>query len=383
MRAVERIAALILVIAAVTILVLAVFVVSDVRLETELNREVIGAQQAKDGLESLRSRLHELKYATRDYALTGNAEGARAIERFAIETDADLAYLQERARVDAQLSPTIAPLLEHAKAFALHSRASATLARTRGPAAAEGIRLESEAIEERAWTALEAALDGQTRRINERSLAQIRVGENLESYVLWLLAGSITVLGGLFAVLQRAQARNREAQRRIERLAHFDLVTGLPNRSLLSDRLAQELARAARAKEPFAVAMFDLDGFKLVNDTLGHAAGDRLLAIVAQRARACMRASDTLGRLGGDEFLAVLPQTTQEGAMQVAEKIRAELAKPYDLAGRSATISASLGVSLFPANGDDAEALMRAADAALYEAKRAGKNRAQIARAPG
>lgn len=378
MRSVDRIAALILVIAAVTILVLAILVISDVRLETDLNREVIGALQAQDGLESLRSRLHELKYAARDVALTGNPESARAIQRRSIEAEADLAYLQERSRTDLQLAETMAPLTAHVKPFILQGRATRALSAKPGA----GVDAEREAIETRAWEALERSLEAQTRRINDRALQQIRIGENLDGYVMWLLAGSITVLGALFAVFQHTQARNREAQRRIERLAHYDVVTNLPNRSLLSDRLGQEVARSARAREGFAVAMFDLDGFKDVNDSLGHAAGDRLLAVVARRARECVRASDTLGRLGGDEFLAVLPRTGREGAMQVAEKIRQELSKPYDLAGKIARVTASVGVGLFPEHGEDMETLLRAADAALYEAKRAGKNRTLLARGP-
>ena len=117
MRSVDRIAALILVIAAVTILVLAILVILDVRLETELNREVIGGLQAQDGLESLRSRLHDLKYAAREVALTGNAEAGVAIERRSIEAEADLAYLQERSRTDLHLAETMAPLTAHVKPF--------------------------------------------------------------------------------------------------------------------------------------------------------------------------------------------------------------------------------------------------------------------------
>jgi diguanylate cyclase (GGDEF)-like protein len=252
--------------------------------------------------------------------------------------------------------------------------------RLRDPSATDAGYVAAEA---RAWASLEGALDTQTRRINERSVQQIRIGENLNAYVTWLLAGSITVLGGLFAVFQHAQSRNRATQERIQRLAHFDPVTGLPNRTLLGDRLAQEAARSTRERTRFAIAMFDLDGFKEVNDSLGHAAGDRLLALVANRARDCVRASDTMARVGGDEFLALLPHTEREGALQAAEKIRVALSKPYDLGGRPAHISASVGVSLFPEHGSDPEALLRAADAALYDAKREGKNRACVARSPG
>jgi diguanylate cyclase (GGDEF)-like protein len=215
--------------------------------------------------------------------------------------------------------------------------------------------------------------------VNDRSAARIRVGESLRRYVGWFVAGSVAVLAVLFVAFRRAQGRERAALRRVEWLAHFDSVTGLPNRALLSDRLAQETARARRAASTFAVVLFDLDGFKEVNDTWGHAAGDRVLALVAERARKCMRASDTLGRQGGDEFMAVLPETGEEGALAVAEKLRACLSEPYPLDGASANVGASLGVSLFPDHGDDADALLRTADAALYGAKREGKGRVRVA----
>ena len=119
--------------------------------------------------------------------------------------------------------------------------------------------------------------------------------------------------------------------------------------------------------------------FKKVNDTHGHAAGDELLASLAHRARESVRTSDTFGRLGGDEFLAILPETTREGALHIVEKLRAELSRPYAAPGRDLEVGASAGVSLFPEHGMEPEALLRAADAALYEAKRDGKNRTRVA----
>jgi diguanylate cyclase (GGDEF)-like protein len=178
------------------------------------------------------------------------------------------------------------------------------------------------------------------------------------------------------------QLRERAAQERIERLAHFDMLTGLPNRALLLDRLTQESARAKRGARPFAVLMFDLDGFKKVNDTWGHAAGDQVLRQVATRSRACVRASDTVGRLGGDEFLALLPETSLDGAKGVAEKLRAALHEPYDVGKTTANLGASVGISAFPQHGTDADDLQRAADAALYRSKREGKNRISVARTP-
>jgi diguanylate cyclase (GGDEF)-like protein len=204
----------------------------------------------------------------------------------------------------------------------------------------------------------------------------------LRRYVSWLLAGSVGGLVVLFAAYRRVQLRERAAQSRIERLAHFDMLTGLPNRALLIDRLTQESARAKRGARPFAVLMFDLDGFKKVNDTWGHAAGDQVLRQVAQRARECVRASDTIGRLGGDEFLALLPETTLEGAQGVAEKLREALRRPYDIQKTTATLGASVGIAVFPQHGTDSEDLQRAADGALYHSKREGKNRISVARTP-
>jgi diguanylate cyclase (GGDEF)-like protein len=219
-------------------------------------------------------------------------------------------------------------------------------------------------------------------RINERTVAQMQLSERLRRYVTWLLVGSVGGLVLLFAAYRRVQLRERAAQSRIERLAHFDMLTGLPNRALLADRLAQESARAKRGARPFAVLMFDLDGFKKVNDTWGHAAGDYVLKQVASRARECVRASDTIGRLGGDEFLALLPETSLEGAQGVAEKLRGALRAPYVVAKTTTTLGASVGIAIFPQHGTDADDLLRAADGALYHSKREGKNRISVARTP-
>ncbi|QJR13250.1 GGDEF domain-containing protein [Usitatibacter palustris] len=365
---VERVTALGLLIAAFTILVLAIVVVYDVQRETDLNREVIGALQVKEGLESLGTAMHELKYAARVHALTGDPAAAQSVERYEVEIAANLDYVVTRAQADATLAATTAQLAEGVKAFGLHMRVGA-----------RAIPSESEAIETAAWAALERSLVTQTQRINEGSVAQIRVGENLKFYVTLLLVGSVCVLAGLFAIFQHSHARARHAQARIEHLAHYDPLTNLPNRTLLNDRFAQEVIRAKRGEQGFAVALFDLDGFKSVNDSYGHAAGDTLLGEVGRRARMAVRASDTVGRIGGDEFLAILPGATRENAIQVAEKLRSELEKPYLIAGHSVEISASVGVSLFPEHGEDPDQLFRAADAALYAAKREGRNLARLA----
>ena len=374
----QRLAGIGLIIAALTIFALAMLTLVDLDHEAVLHRETIAARQVKDSLDRLRIQLTELRSSARLGALTGDAESFRSIERRAVELDAELAYLAQRAPADAPL-PSFASLAPAARLLALHARSIGPTLSSRGSESAAAPAREAERAATAAIAALELSDAAVTSRINDRTLAQIRLGEGIRKYVTWLLVGSIAVLVGLFVGYRWVQGRVREAQRRIEHLAHFDTVTSLPNRALLADRLAQETARSRRNSRGFAVLFFDLDGFKTVNDTWGHAAGDRVLALVGKRVRKCVRASDTVGRLGGDEFLAILPETTLEGAMGVAEKLRKSLREPYPIGKAKAKLSASVGVSLFPEHGDDSEALQRAADAALYRAKREGKDRTVVA----
>lgn len=374
----ERLAAVGLAIAAFTILGLAFLVVSDLTREGDLHREVIAVQQEQDGLEALRVRLNQLVASARLAAATGDEATFHAIERESATIDERLDAL--RASDDASV-PSVESLVDQARLLLVHARSVAP-AYAKGPAAAAAAVHETEGVASTASASLERSLEDLTRRVNERSLARIRVGESLRRYVAWFVAGSVAALAGLFLAFRRVQRRERAALRRIEWLAHFDSVTALPNRALLSDRLAQETARARRAGGAFAILLLDLDGFKDVNDTWGHAAGDRVLALVAERARAGVRASDTVGRLGGDEFLAILPETAQAGALAVAEKLRASLSDPYAIESAIARVGVSVGVALFPDHGEEADSLLSAADGALYEAKREGKGRVQMARSP-
>ncbi len=159
----------------------------------------------------------------------------------------------------------------------------------------------------------------------------------------------------------------------LERLALHDALTGLPNRLLLDDRLRQGLLQAQRRGEPLAVLLLDLNGFKQVNDTLGHHMGDRLLQQLAPRLAGPLRKSDTLARLGGDEFAVLLaPPTDLEEAGRAAERLVASLAEPFTIDGARLEVGASVGVALYPDHGVDAAELLRRADAAMYAAKRSG-----------
>jgi diguanylate cyclase (GGDEF)-like protein/PAS domain S-box-containing protein len=162
---------------------------------------------------------------------------------------------------------------------------------------------------------------------------------------------------------------------RVQFLAHHDTLTGLPNRLLLADRLKLAVAQSMRAKNLVGVVFLDLDKFKGINDTLGHAVGDLLLIEVAKRLRAAVRESDTVVRLGGDEFVIVLPGLkSRDDAAVVAQKVQVALAQPYTLQEHTVNTTPSIGVALYPNHTLDPEALLKKADEAMYAAKQAGRN---------
>jgi diguanylate cyclase (GGDEF)-like protein len=161
----------------------------------------------------------------------------------------------------------------------------------------------------------------------------------------------------------------RRAEQRIAYLAYHDALTDLPNRALLHDRLEQAARAANRDSKPLALLVMDLDGFKEVNDTFGHHAGDNVLQQVASRVRATLRDADTVARLGGDEFAILLPSTDIDGAVLAAQKVLHEIERPLLLDSRPLAIRASVGVACFPEHGASAETLLQKADVAMYLAK--------------
>ena len=168
--------------------------------------------------------------------------------------------------------------------------------------------------------------------------------------------------------------RHKEAEASIQRLAHFDALTGLPNRSLLAERVRHDLARAHRGREPLALMFLDLDRFKNVNDSLGHQVGDELLLQVARRLQRAVRDDDTVARLGGDEFIVVLPNTDAAGAAHVAAKLLEVTTPAYRVGQHELTSTMSAGIAMYPADGDSFESLSMCADTAMYRAKQGGRN---------
>ena len=219
------------------------------------------------------------------------------------------------------------------------------------------------------------------------TLASRVAPETLDRYTGGLLFKLLVGGGVLFALmafgawhLALALARRQQYEEQLVEAAMYDALTGLPNRKLFFDRLNESMNLSARYERRLALLYMDLDGFKEVNDTLGHEAGDELLKRVSSLLTGSVRRSDTVARLGGDEFIVMLNEVTNVGdAVLVGEKLVSALRAPIALRKGSATIGASVGVSVFPEHGDSAEILIQKADQAMYVSKRKGKNTCTMA----
>lgn len=207
--------------------------------------------------------------------------------------------------------------------------------------------------------------------------------KNGSEYCVWHTITAVRDLGGRVAryvAVSRDITEQQAQEAELWQRANFDALTGLANRNRFDDRLTQVLHHVARHEHPFAVCYLDLDRFKPVNDTLGHAAGDALLRQVAQRMRAIVRKDDMLSRVGGDEFALLMPRLKSAlDAQRVAEKILEALRLPFVLDEGTAGIGVSIGIALYPDDGRDAAALTAAADRALYTAKAEGRNTLRFA----
>ena len=166
----------------------------------------------------------------------------------------------------------------------------------------------------------------------------------------------------------------KQSEARLEKLAHFDQLTGLANRLLLNDHARFTLSLAQRSHEQLTVMFLDLDHFKDINDTLGHSIGDQLLIEVAKRLKAALREEDTVSRQGGDEFILILPNTDEEGAARVAVKLIEEVSHPVLIEQHELISTVSIGISIYTHDGDNLETLSKNADSAMYRTKREGRN---------
>ncbi|MBI5007787.1 MAG: diguanylate cyclase [Nitrosomonadales bacterium] len=219
------------------------------------------------------------------------------------------------------------------------------------------------------------------RAINETGMWQGEIWNRRKSgeiYAEWLSIGTVKnahdeIIN--YIALFSDITKRKEAEARIEHLAHYDSLTHLPNRALFSDRLRHALLAGARHNKKSALLFLDLDKFKSVNDTMGHLAGDMLLQSVADRLRSCVRESDTICRQGGDEFMILLAEVgVAADAETVARKIIAAMSEPHRIGDRDLVITFSIGISICPDDAADDETLIKHADDAMYAAKESGRN---------
>ena len=205
------------------------------------------------------------------------------------------------------------------------------------------------------------------RTLDER-MSQLQKG------LLLLVATFLLAFGIVSWIIARDMVQRKAYQKALYHSAKFDKLTNLPNRALFHDRLNQTLKQSERYQRKFALFFIDLDGFKSVNDTMGHDVGDGLLAQTAQRLLDCVRDSDTVARMGGDEFTVILsPITSPDDAKTVAKRIIESISTPFEIEHHKARIGASIGISVFPEHGQDSNTLLKNADNAMYAAKEAGK----------
>ncbi len=219
-------------------------------------------------------------------------------------------------------------------------------------------------------------LSGNAKIPGKRSTEILAVRKSGEIFPMELSASEM-ILGGqrYFIGIVRDIAERKQAENKIAHLAHYDYLTNLPNRALFVDNLEHSISMAKRNNYKVGVLFLDLDGFKKVNDTLGHDAGDLLLKEVSRRFKETIRASDTVARVGGDEFIFLLNEIgTEENAGKMATKFITALSKPFELLGKQCNVGASIGISLYPTEATDPEMLIKQADSAMYLAKHSGKN---------
>ena len=253
---------------------------------------------------------------------------------------------------------------------------TALLYRTEGSAALAG-RTRPTAVKANEYMVV--AGHNWTLSLSSQEAFEARYGRGLE----WMTAVAGVVFSLLLALLAWLMINGRERALRLaasmtEELRHMaqhDSLTNIPNRALFSDRLKQELARAKRQSGRFAMLFLDLDHFKPINDNFGHDVGDQVLQQVARRIQDGVRAADTVGRIGGDEFVVLLAQLGEgDVILDLAEKLQVVLRQPFLVAGHELVISCGIGVAVYPEDGDDAAALTKGADEAMYRAKEAGRD---------
>lgn len=345
------------------------------------NERILAAQRVISSLEAIRQNALALNIGEQNYIITGSERDLGPYRSGSVEIEAELAYLTGKQQENGALAQRFAELDAVARQFIASERRIVEARKLQGFAAAQAmIRAHlGDELQDRLLSITHQVLVSSRRQLDNLEADQVVYGDKVRRLILALISSSAFILVFLYGTLRRLNREQRTAQARIAHQATHDSLTNLHNRPAVIDHISTRLANAESeaALGGFALLLLDLDGFKEVNDSLGHDAGDMLLKEVARRAKLVLRVADYVSRLGGDEFLIVIPQVSdQDTAERVAEKLIFSIAEPYQFGNHRIAVTASIGVSMFPRDARDRETLMKCADIALYEAKNAGRNRA-------
>ncbi len=348
----------------------------------ESNRWIAHTYSVKVQLEAFLGLLVDVETGQRGFVITGDPAFLDPYRNSLLRMDGALAELGRETSdnpVQRQFLTELDPKV--GKKLAI-SQAIITTRKDRGLEAARALVASGEG--KKSMDAIRGILASmraeEDRLLALRKLSEAAATRSLESTIV-LMVGLVGLMAVGFSIVLitgiRLRAQGLEMYRQY---ANFDPLTGLPNRRLLYEQGEAIFPLAQRQGRMAAVLFLDLDGFKAVNDTLGHEAGDQVLREVGQRLKASVRASDTVARLGGDEFVVFLPEVdSREGAAAVAAKVVSALGLPYILGGVLPKVTTSIGIAFFPQHGRSMETLLHSADSALYRAKATGKNRYAIA----
>lgn len=343
------------------------------------NEKALRMQRTVSSLEAIRFHSFAIGSSEQNYIITGKDSELTPYRTSAVKVEAEISYLAARRLEHPDLNDRFDELQESARAFIVDARKIVDTHRLNGEQTATDMvkKHYSDGSREKLLKITYELLAGARKQLDAQETEQMVYGDKVRRLIVALISTAAFILIFLYASVRRLSIAQRAAQARFAHQAMHDSLTGLRNRAAVMEHIDKKLADGEQeaALGGFALLLLDLDGFKAINDNSGHDAGDALLRQVAARIEAALRDSDFVARLGGDEFLIVVPQVSDpETAARVGKKLVEVVGKPYALSGQQSRVTASIGISMFPADARDRETLMKCADLALYEAKRAGRD---------
>ncbi len=344
-----------------------------------INEKALRMQRTVSSLEAIRFHSFAIGSSEQNYIITGKDSELTPYRAGAVEIEAEVSYLAARRMEHRDLDDRFDELQQSARAFITDARKLVDARRLNGEQAATDMLKKhySDGSREKLLKITYELLAGARKQLDAQEAEQMVYGDKVRRLILALISTAAFILIFLYTSVRRLSVAQRAAQARFAHQAMHDSLTGLRNRPAVMEHMDKKLADGEHEASlgGFGVLLLDLDGFKAINDNMGHDAGDALLRQVAARIEGALRDSDFVARLGGDEFLIVVPQVSdQETAARVGKKLVELVGKPYSLSGQQARVTASIGISMFPQDARDRETLMKCADLALYEAKHAGRD---------